>query len=316
MQSIDVFAYVLPVYMLVILIEAIVGARHEQPLYEWKDFWSSMAMGAGSVLINIFYKLATVALFYFFFDLFKPIHLSLFGLESFGWTWWVWLLAVVGDDFTFYWHHRFSHTIRFLWAAHVVHHSSRKFNFGAGFRNSWTTGAYKSFFWIWMPLVGFEPLMVATAISLNSLYQFWLHSKLVPKLGILESFMNTPFLHQVHHSCNVEYLDKNHGGIFIVWDKLFGTFQPNEERIEPKFGVLKEPNSYNPLIIFAHEYSDIWRDVRKARTWQDKLKYIFYPPGWSSDQSSKTAKQLQAELDSVENGEEILIREGFEISSR
>jgi hypothetical protein len=118
----------------------------------------------------------------------------------------------------------------------------------------------------------------------------------VPSLGWFEKVFNTPYIHQVHHSRNIEYLDKNHGGMLIIWDKLFGTYQDIITTIDPKYGILKDPDSYNPILLNTHEFSDIWRDVRKVSSWKDKLKYIFYPPGWSHDKSSRTAVQLQRDL--------------------
>jgi hypothetical protein len=147
-----------------------------------------------------------------------------------------------------------------------------------------------------MSIVGFEPVMIVASMVLNGIYQFFLHTQLVPSLGWFGKAFNTPYAHQVHHSSNVEYLDKNHGGILILWDKLFGTYQSIIPEADPKFGILKDPNTYNPILLNTHEFSSIWKDVRKASSWTDKFKYIFFPPGWSHDKTSKTARELQQEL--------------------
>jgi sterol desaturase/sphingolipid hydroxylase (fatty acid hydroxylase superfamily) len=253
-------------------------------------------MGFGAILIGPLTKLLMFGAFYFLYEVGKPLRAEWLGFESLGWAWWVWVLAILVDDHNFYWHHRFSHTVRVLWAAHVVHHSSRKYYFGVGLRNGWFTLIYKPMWWLWMPLVGFHPVIVATVMSINSIYQFFLHTQDVPRLGILEKFMNTPKLHQVHHARNVEYLDKNHGGMFIIWDKLYGTFKDLDDNIKTEFGVLSEPNSYHPFVILLHEYNSIAKDIKTAPDFKSKLKYVFGEPGWSHDNSRMTAKQMQAQL--------------------
>ncbi|MBD0255415.1 MAG: sterol desaturase family protein [Cytophagales bacterium] len=288
--------YFIPLGLVVVALEVLISVKEKEDLYEWKDTLSSGVMGLGATLVGALTKAGILALFVFFFELFRPLRTGYLGYASFGWAWWVWLVCMVCDDFTFYWHHRFNHSVRVFWAAHVVHHSSERFNFGAAFRNGWVIYFYKPFLWIWMPIIGFEPGMVLTAISINAIYQFLLHSKKVPHLGVLEKIFNTPQLHQLHHSRNIEFLDKNHGGILILWDRLFGTYHDSRNEVKREFGVLSPPNSYNPWIIFSHEYQNLWKDVRRAPTWQDKLRYIFYPPGWSHDNSRMTARQMQRQL--------------------
>jgi sterol desaturase/sphingolipid hydroxylase (fatty acid hydroxylase superfamily) len=288
--------YGVPLFLILIITEIYVSYKEEKDLYDWKDLCASSFMGAGALLVGPLSKLATFGLFYFLYNVAEPLRAEWLGFESLGWSWWVWILAIIADDFNFYWYHRYSHTIRVLWAAHVVHHSSRRFNYGTAIRNGWITLLYKPFWWLWMPLVGFHPVMIATVISINSLYQFCLHTQYVPRLGFLEKFMNTPILHQVHHARNVEYLDKNHGGMLIIWDKLFGTFKDLDDNVKPEFGVLSEPNSYNPMRILLHEYDSIWSDIKKAPGWKNKLKYVFSEPGWSHDNSRLTAKQMQEKM--------------------
>lgn len=291
----SIFPYFVPAGILFILIEAFISSRNHEHLYFWKDTLSSICIGAIAVLVDILTKAGIFAFFYFFYESFENIRIRHLGYESLGWAWWVWLLVIIGDDFSFYWHHRFSHTIRILWAAHVMHHSSRYFNLGTAFRNSWSIFFYKPVFWIWLPAIGFHPAMVLMAISINSLYQFWLHTLKISELGWFEKVFNSPRLHQLHHACNIELLDKNHGGILILWDRIFGTYYP-PTAIKPKFGITTPLRSYNPLIAFSNEYLNIWKDIKKVRSWKDKLKYIFYPPGWSHDNSSITVKKMQKKL--------------------
>jgi sterol desaturase/sphingolipid hydroxylase (fatty acid hydroxylase superfamily) len=268
-------------------------ARH---LFDVKESLSGFAIAAGASFVAFFTKVIAFGVFVFFFEFLKDFRIEYLGYESFGFAWYVWIFAIIADDLSFYWHHRLSHTIRLLWAAHVPHHSAKSFNFTIGIRNGWFVTLYKPIFWLWMAFLGFEPAMIATALIINGIYQFFLHTQLIPSLGWYEKIFNTPYIHQVHHSSNVEYLDKNHGGIFIIWDKIFGTFQDVDSKINPKYGILKDPNTYNPILLNTHEFSSIWKDVLRAPSWKDKFKYILYPPGWSHDNSSKTASELQQEL--------------------
>ncbi len=292
----NIFHVAGPLFVLAVIIESYISYREKKELYEWKETVASAWVGLIAAILNTVTKAWQIAFFLFFYELFKPLRVQYLGYEGLGLHWWVWILCLIGDDFSFYWHHRFCHTVRLFWAAHVVHHSSIKFNFGIAFRNGWTIFFYKPIYWIWLPILGFDPLMVGFAMSVNSVYQFFLHCTMVPDLGWFGKIFNTPWVHQVHHACNIQYLDRNHGGILIIWDKLFGTFQDNKKHIEPKFGILHPPNSYNPVKLSFHEFADIWKDVRNAKSWSDKFKYVFYPPGWSPDGSSKTAKQMQQEL--------------------
>jgi sterol desaturase/sphingolipid hydroxylase (fatty acid hydroxylase superfamily) len=210
--------------------------------------------------------------------------------------WWAWVICFFSDDFSFYWFHRFSHQIRFLWASHKVHHSSEKFTLISGLRVPWTSDLTGNFlFWVWMPLIGFEPFMVIFMKSANVLYQFWMHTETIRKLPTwFEAVFNTPSHHRVHHASNVEYLDKNHAGTLIIWDKIFGTYQ--EEIFKPKYGLTEDIKSFNPFVIAFHEWKNILRDLKKTRNVRDRLRYFFNPPGWSNDGTTKTAKQLQSEL--------------------
>jgi sterol desaturase/sphingolipid hydroxylase (fatty acid hydroxylase superfamily) len=290
--TVPALKYIYPFLAILIVVE-FVKARH---LYNLKESLSGFGIAAGASLVAFFSKFYEVALITLFFTLFEPLRESLLGYSSFGWAWYVWIIAIFCDDFSFYWHHRLSHNIRLLWAAHVPHHSGMMFNLTISIRNGWFITLYKPIFWIWMGIIGFEPLMIAAAIIINSAYQFFLHSQLVPSLGPIEKVFNTPYVHQVHHSSNLEYLDKNHGGIFTIWDRLFGTWQDVDPNIKPVYGVLHGPKNYNPIEANIHEFRDIWNDLKKARSAREVFGYIFGPPGWSPDGKSMTAKEIQREL--------------------
>ncbi len=284
--------YAYPVFIICMIAEYFY-ARHQ---FDVKESIAGIKIAVVASFIAAVTKTAALAVFFFIFEYFKEFRLDVFGYESLGWAWYIWPICLLLDDMCFYWHHRFSHSIRLLWAAHIPHHSAKKFNLTIGIRNGWFVTFYKPIWWLWIPFVGFEPLMLASTMIINSVFQFTLHTKFVPSWGWVGKIINNPYSHRVHHACNHEYLDKNHGGLFLIWDHLFGTYQDVEKNVETKFGVIHDPNSYNPIKIHTHEFEDIWRDVKSVDSWSDKLKYIFYPPGWSHDNSSKTSRQIQREM--------------------
>jgi sterol desaturase/sphingolipid hydroxylase (fatty acid hydroxylase superfamily) len=288
--------YAFPVLILLIIIEFFM-AKH---LFDIKESASAFAVAIGATLITAATKTITLGVFIFLFEYTKDLRMDLLGYESFGWGAGAWIAIILLDDICFYWHHRFSHSIRILWAAHIPHHSAKKFNFTIGIRNGWFISFYKPIWWIWIPLIGFEPVMIVSATVISALFQFTLHTQLIPSLGWIGKIINNPCQHRGHHSCNVEYLDTNHGGIFLIWDHLFGTFVNVDDDINLKYGVIHDPDTYNAVKINTHEFQDIWRDVRSVSSWSHKLKYIFYPPGWSHDGSTKTTKQLRHVLKSSE----------------
>ncbi len=288
-------------FVVLIAGEITLSLKYDPELYQWKDLGASASMGAGSIVVAIVAKVISFALFIGVYNIFNHdingIRTNIFGWQSFSMAWYVFLGCQVLDDLSYYWHHRLSHTVRCLWAAHIVHHSSDNFNLGSGLRNGWITLLYKPVFWLWLPALGFNPIVVMTCLSIQSLWQFQLHTKFVPYLGFLEIFMNTHKQHQVHHAQNLEYMDKNHGGYLNIFDRIFGTHKTlDTEHIDIKFGVVHPPNSYNPLVILTHEYKDIWKDVKSTTNWKDKLMYIFGPPGWMPGDSSQTVRSMQRAL--------------------
>ena len=184
-----------------------------------------------------------------------------------------------------------SHNVRFLWASHVIHHSSQRYNLSTALRQTWTGNFTGSFiFWLWMPLIGFQPLMIVFLQSVSLLYQFWIHTEVINKMSRwFEFIFNTPSHHRVHHASDLKYLDKNHAGILVIWDRMFGTFQKEEEK--PTYGLTTNIASYNPLIIATHEWWAILKDVVKNPGYT--MGYLFGPPGWSHDGSRKTTRQLR-----------------------
>ena len=262
----------IPGFLLLLLIEVIAAAWMHQDLFEWKDTAASLSMGIGNVIIGLFTKVLLFASYSF-------VHR--FAIFNIGYQWWAWVLLFFAEDFTYYVFHRSSHECRFFWASHVVHHSSQRYNLGTALRQTWTGGISFSFvFWLWLPLIGFPPIMVMTMQAISLLYQFWIHTELIRSLGPMEAFFNTPSHHRVHHASNARYLDRNHAGTLIIWDRLFGTFEPEDESEPLIYGLTKNINTYNPVRIAFHEWIDIARDLRTARNWSERWHFVFGRPGW------------------------------------
>lgn len=279
----------IPAFIILIIIEIIYAVKTQRELYEVKDAATSISLGLG----NLFIGLVTKSFILFFFVWLYNHRLFTIHYN----IWWAWILILFADDFSYYWMHRTAHSVRWFWASHVVHHSSEKYNLAAALRQTWTGNLTGSFiFWSWMPFVGFHPKMILFMQSISLIYQFWIHTEGVQKLPKwFENIFNTPSHHRVHHGSNILYLDKNHAGIFIFWDKLFGTFQP--EIFTPKYGLTKNVNTFNPFKIAFWEWMNIAKDLKKSNRLKDKFNYLIQPPGWSHDGSSKTTKQLRKELE-------------------
>jgi sterol desaturase/sphingolipid hydroxylase (fatty acid hydroxylase superfamily) len=284
----DPVIYAVPFFLLLIGIEVYLSYKEHRDNYVAKDALASIGMGLGSVAINVGMKGLAFGVYSMIYE---------FRLFEIGWHWWSWVLVFFADDFTFYWHHRLSHEVRILWSAHVNHHSSQKYTLATALRQSWGELLYKYIWWAWMPLVGFHPVMIFMMISFSLIYQFWIHTELINRFPkFIEFFFNTPSHHRVHHASNIRYLDRNHAGILIIWDKLFGTFSEELDSEKPIYGITKNIDTFNPLKIATHEFFDIINDVRNAPTFTDKLKYIFYPPGWSHNGPDQRAATLRKKL--------------------
>ena len=279
----------IPFFVALVVLEAVISGwrrargRDAGRGYEPRDTAASLAMGLGSVAIGLVGKGVELALFRAAFE---------FRLFELGTGALVFAAAMLADDFCYYWFHRVHHEVRLLWAAHVNHHSSRHFNLSTALRQPWTTFA-RPLFHLPLPLLGFDPLLAMTVHSLNLIYQFWIHTELVGRLGPLEWALNTPSHHRVHHGRNARYLDRNHGGILIIWDRLFGTFEPERERVD--YGLTKNLESTNPLRIAFHEWASLGRDLRGARSLREALGFALRAPGWRPDGTGHTAAELRRE---------------------
>jgi sterol desaturase/sphingolipid hydroxylase (fatty acid hydroxylase superfamily) len=267
--------YAVPVFLVLLVLEA-VSYRFlpddEERGYEAHDTWTSLSMGAGSQVIAVPWRIVTVLAYAALYSV-APWHLPTDSV-------WTWLLLFFGEDFCYYLYHRTHHRVRVLWASHVPHHSSRHYNLSTALRQSWTpmTGLP---FWAPLALLGLPPWMILLEEAVSLAYQFFLHTERVGKLWRpIEWFFNTPSHHRVHHGSNNAYLDRNYGGILIIWDRLLGTFlAEGDERVV--YGLTKNIQTFNPLRVAFHEFAGAWRDARAAEHWRDRLGHLFGPPGWS-----------------------------------
>ncbi len=290
--------YAIPFFLVTLVLERWLVDRRERKErgetelagFTTKDSFASLAMGVGYLVVEAGLKLLPFA---------GLAWLYQFRLFDIPIAWWSWVLLLFAEDFCYYWFHRSHHDVRLLWAAHVNHHSSTHYNLTTALRQSWTTPITGFVFWAPLPLLGFpiEMILIQKAISL--LYQYWLHTELIGKLGWFGIAFNTPSHHRVHHGRNPVYLDRNHAGIFIIWDKLFRSFEPEREPVD--YGLTKNIHTFNPFRIAFHEWRAMLSDARHAKTWRGRLGYLFMPPGWREDGTGKTAPVLRAEYVATSN---------------
>ena len=280
--------YAIPGFIVLLSLEAWFSYKENKDFYETKDTWTSLGLGIGNVLVGFVTKAMIFGLFVFIYQF------RLFSLNDS--KWWYWVLIFFADDFSYYWFHRTAHSINWFWASHVVHHSSQHYNLAAALRQTWTGNLTGSFlFWAWMPLVGFHPIWILFMQQISLIYQFWIHTETVDKLPKpLEFIFNTPSHHRVHHGSDVKYLDRNHAGILIIWDRLFGTFQPEEER--PTYGLTKNIQSFNPVVVALKTWRELFDTAMRSGSVKNAINYFIRPPGWSHDGSTKTAKQMRKEI--------------------
>jgi sterol desaturase/sphingolipid hydroxylase (fatty acid hydroxylase superfamily) len=269
----DIILWSVPAFILLMVLERISYVLHrddDEVGYGGADTATSITMGLGSLVTNAVWKVPIAAAYVLLYAL-TPLRI--------GEAWWSWPLILVAYDFCYYWSHRSHHVNRILWATHLVHHSSQRFNLSTALRQPWT-GVTGWLFYIPLVMVGVHPATVAFAGSVNLLYQFWIHTERIDRMsGWFEAAFNTPSHHRVHHASQGGYLDRNFGGILIIWDRAFGSFAAEDERC--RYGLTKNIETYNPLRVAFHEYAAIARDVRAARSWRHRLGYLFGSPRWS-----------------------------------
>lgn len=272
----------IPFFILTMAIEwAMLRHRDDLKGYDTADSAGSLSLGVGYLLIASAWRVGFVAAYLWLYQ-----H-RVFDLQM---TWPVWVVMFIAQDFFFYWYHRYGHELRLMWAGHINHHSSEHYNLSTALRQSWTEHFFGIIFWAPLALLGapLEVMLIMEAVSL--LYQYWLHTELVGRLGWFELVFNTPSHHRVHHGRNLQYMDRNYGAILIVWDRLFGTFEPEVEPVD--YGITKPLRSHNPVVIAFHEWIAMGRDVARARSIRGALGAVFASPGWREDGEHETVKAL------------------------
>lgn len=281
-----------PVFIVLILAEMVISHYGHKELYDTKDTAVNLLCTSLNFLNDLVFRGVTLLILTWA-NQFAIIHWSEF-------TWVYWLLLFLGQDLAYYILHYFDHYSRFFWASHVTHHSSEKFNFTVAIRSSVFQPYYRFLFYLPLAFFGFEALHIVFMYALCQVYGFWVHTKLIKKTPAwFEFIFVTPSHHRVHHASNTKYLDSNMGMVLIIWDRMFGTFVEEDENEPVKYGLTKNLNTYHPIKVVFNEWVQMWKDVRKATGLKAKLGYIFAPPGWSHDGSSKTSKELKAEIASI-----------------
>lgn len=264
----NTIALIIPVLLAIVSLEWYITYRHDKKTYTVGNFAMNLSIGAMDQVFSLFYFAALYFTLEFVYQHFRL-------LET-GNAWYVWIVAYIVVDFLSYWYHRFSHRINILWAGHVTHHSSEHFNFSNGFRTSFFQGINRIIFWSVLPLFGFSPLMLVIILKVSGLYDFLLHTEHVPKLGWLEKILVTPSQHRVHHGRNEIYIDKNYGSTLNIWDKMFGTFQEETEKVE--YGITGGYKDNNPFMAIGYYFNYLWKAMKTQDSVWNKIRLLFIPP--------------------------------------
>jgi sterol desaturase/sphingolipid hydroxylase (fatty acid hydroxylase superfamily) len=279
-----------------ILIEIILVLRRDRQ-FPWRESLTSLSIAIGHALTSFLLKslvIGTLTLVWHYRCLTIPLDRP-----------WSWPALLISLEFFYYWHHRFAHRIRWFWATHAVHHSPNCLNLAAAYRLGWT-GIISGHFLCFAPLVwlGFAPVAVLTGLALNVFYQFWLHTELIPKLGPLEWVLNTPSHHRVHHASNPEYIDRNYGGVLIIFDRLFGTFAAENPSVPITYGLVTPIRSQHPVAIVFAEWRRLWQDVHSAKTKRQRWQYLCNTPDWQPSEPITTPTPLSLALGGDRNADQ------------
>ncbi|MCL4821126.1 MAG: sterol desaturase family protein [Vicinamibacteria bacterium] len=264
-------ALAIPVFFLLIGIEWIAARLERREVYRLNDSVADLSCGVLDQVLDVFTKTLLFAGYLWLFE-----HHRLFDVPASAA--WAWVVCFFGIDFLYYWFHRMSHEVNAFWAAHVVHHQSEEYNLTVALRQGALQGSFSWVFYLPLALVGFPPAMFLTLSSFNTLYQFWIHTRLIGRMGPFEWFFNTPSHHRVHHARNPKYIDRNHGGTLIVWDRLFGTFVPEAD--EPVYGVTTPLRTWNPVRANLAHWAALFSLAARATSWRDRLRVFVGRPGW------------------------------------
>ena len=278
--------FAIPIFVVLIVIEMLWARRNAPEKYEPRDTLNSLLLGFGSSVAGVIFGGAVVASAYYF----ETLQIAKIPV-----TFWAFILCFILDDLAYYVFHRSAHRVRWFWAAHVNHHSSQHYNLSTALRQTWT-GFFAVNFVFRIPLIiiGFPVEMMLFVGGINLIYQFWIHTEAIGRMPKwFEAVMNTPSHHRVHHATNPRYLDRNYAGVFIIWDKMFGTFTPEVDDEKIRYGIVKQLGSFGLLWSVFHEWVGIFQDMWRA-PWRHKLSYLLRPPGWSHDNSRMTSDAIRA----------------------
>lgn len=274
-QAINYIALAIPFFFLFIGIELLVGRLKKVELYRFHDAVTNLNCGIGQQVIGVFLKTVTVLLYVYCYE-----NHRFFTIETSPVSW---VILFIGVDFFYYWFHRLAHEISILWGSHVVHHQSEEYNLTVALRQAWAQTVFSAGFYLPLAFIGFNPVAFVTINSFQTLYQFWIHTKAINKMPTwFEYILNTPSHHRVHHGVNPKYIDRNHGGTLIIFDRIFGTFQAEEEEVV--YGITAQPHSWNPLWLNIEYWADMLNNTWKANTWRGKLGILFNHPGWKPEE--------------------------------
>lgn len=270
-MKLDPLIIALPVYLLLMAVEWIVLKKKSVRSYRANDTITNINCGITSQVIGVFLRVFLVGVYTLIYENLRVMTVPTTALTYF--------LLFLGFDFCYYWMHRFSHEVNLFWAGHSVHHQSEEYNFSVALRQSSTQIIWTFFFYFPLAILGFDPVQFITVAGINLLYQFWIHTELIQKMPRWFEFVfNTPSHHRVHHAKNPKYIDRNHAGTLILWDRLFGTFKAEEER--PVYGITKSLKSWNPVWANLAHYKQMYQDAKDLDSWKDRLQLVFAKPGW------------------------------------
>ena len=267
-MEISYIALAIPAFFALMGLELLLARREGKPVYRLNDSINDLSCGVLQQLLGVFTKTAVFGGYLLIYS-FRAFEIPSASI-------WAWAALFLGVDFFYYWFHRTGHEMNLVWATHVVHHQSEEMNLAVALRQSSLQHLFSALFYWPLAWIGFPPLMFLAVESFNTLYQFWIHTRLIDKLGPLEWVLNTPSHHRVHHGCNPKYIDRNHGGTLIVWDRLFGTFQAEEE--EPIYGITKPLRSWNPFWANVHYWVELAELARAAPSRREKLLVFLRSP--------------------------------------
>jgi sterol desaturase/sphingolipid hydroxylase (fatty acid hydroxylase superfamily) len=268
-MTVNYLAFAIPAFFIFVFIEFKI-ARHQKKakVFKYESTVANFSVGIAERLLNLFIAAS-------FYQVYQWVYAN-YAIFNISTAWYVWILLLLSTDLVWYWYHRLGHEINFLWAAHIVHHQSEEFNLSAAARITTIQAVFRNVFWCILPLIGFHPNMIITILLAHGAYSFFTHTQLIGKIGWLENVLITPSLHGVHHASDEKYLDKNYGDVFVFWDKLFGTFQTEEEA--PKYGLTHPIKSYSFLWQHFHYYLEIGEAYRRAEGFKAKWNAVFGSP--------------------------------------